>query len=224
MTTFLLHTIVKHTKTYILARSLKLFNKNGFVNVRLQHIADDCKISLGHLTYHFKHKDSIIEVLYDELKAQQETLLYEFRTVHLFEDVNRQLLGIFLLQKQYIFFYLDTLEVLRAYPAIKEKHQQHITWQIEQIEWMFEFNVFRASFLAQVEKEQYNKLAWLFWITMDNWMYARQISGLDHFIEEDFIQDLWSLMVPYFTEEGHQEFKLLNKNTTYLFSNSRQSV
>ena len=62
---------MKHTKPYILARSLKLFNKNGFVNVRLQHIADDCKISVGHLAYHFNHKDSIIEDLYDELKEQQ---------------------------------------------------------------------------------------------------------------------------------------------------------
>ncbi len=208
---------MKHTKTYILARSLKLFNKNGFVNVRLQHIADDCSISVGHLAYHFKHKESIIEALYDELKEQQEILLYDFRAAHLFEDINRQLLGVFQLQKQYIFFYLDTLEVLRAYPAIKEKHQQHISWQMQQIEWMFEFNLFRGSFQEPVQKEQYKKLAWLFWITMDNWMYARKISGLDYNAEENFIQDIWSLMMPYFTEEGQQEFKHLCENTTLQF-------
>ena len=131
---------MKHTKTYILTRSLKLFNTNGFVNVRLQHIADACDISVGHLAYHFKNKDSIVEALYDQLKGQQETLLYEFRMVHLFEEINQQLLGIFQLQKQYLFFYLDTLEALRAYPSIKEKHQQHIAWQIQQVEWMFNFN------------------------------------------------------------------------------------
>ncbi len=208
---------MKHTKTYILARSLKLFNKNGFVNVRLQHIADDCSISVGHLAYHFKHKESIIEALYDQLKEQQEILLYEFRAAHLFEDINRQLLGVFQLQKQYIFFYLDTLEVLRAYPAIKKKHQQHISWQMQQIEWMFEFNLFRGSFQEPVQKEQYKKLAWLFWITMDNWMYARKICGLDFDSEENFIQDIWSLMMPYFTEEGQQEFKYLCENTTLQF-------
>ncbi len=211
---------MKHTKTYILVRSLKLFNKNGFVNVRLQHIADDCKISVGNLAYHFKHKESIIEALYDQLKEQQETLLYEFRTAHLFEDINRHLSGIFQLQKQYIFFYLDTLEVLRAYPAIKEKHQQHITWQIQQIEWMLEFNIFRDSLQEPLQEGQYKKLAWLFWTTMDNWMYARKISGLDHTSEEDFIQDIWSLMMPYFTEEGRKEFKLLYENITMQFSNN----
>ena len=190
------------------------------MNVRLQHLADDCKISVGHLTYHFKHKDCIVEALYDELKEEQETLLYDFRTAHLFEDINRQLLGIFSLQKRFIFFYLDTLEILRAYPVIKEKHQQHIVWQVQQIEWMLDFNIFRDSLQEPLQEGQYKKLARLFWTTMDNWMYARKISGGDLLNEDDFLQDLWSLMIPYFTEEGKQEFKLLYENIGIQFSNN----
>ena len=204
---------MKHTKDSILGQSLKLFNKHGFVNVRLQHIADAGSISVGHLAYHFKNKDSIIETLYDQLKKQQEVLLYEFRTVHLFEDISQQLQRIFQLQKNYLFFYLDTLEVLRAYPAIKEKHQQHIAWQLQQIEWMFEFNIFRGSFKEPAQEGQYKKSAWLFWITVDNWIHARLISGLDHLNEEDFLQDVWNLLMPYFTEQGLQEFRVLWQNT-----------
>lgn len=204
---------MKHTKDAILSQALKLFNKHGFVNVRLQHIADAGSISVGHLAYHFKNKDTIIEVLYDQLKEQQEVSLYEFRTAHLFEDINQQLKSISLLQKKYLFFYLDTLEVLRAYPNIKEKHQQHIAWQLQQIEWMFEFNIFRGSFNEPAQEGQYKKLAWLFWITVDNWMHARLISGLDHLNEEDFLHDVWNLLIPYFTEEGRQEFQLLSQNT-----------
>ena len=204
---------MKHTKNSILDQSLKLFNRHGFVNVRLQHIADAGSISVGHLAYHFKNKDTIIETLYDQLKEQQQVLLYEFRTVHLFEDINQQLQGIFQLQRKYLFFYLDTLEVLRAYPAIKVKHQQHIAWQLQQIEWMFEFNIFRGSFKEPAQEGQYKKSAWLFWITVDNWMHARLISGPDHLKQEDFLQDVWNLLMPYFTREGHEEFKLLFKNT-----------
>jgi AcrR family transcriptional regulator len=194
----------------MLTQSLKLFNKHGFVNVRLQHIADAGSISVGNLAYHFKNKDEIVETLYDQLKALQEILLYEFRVVHLFEDVNTQLHRIFQLQKQYLFFYLDTLEVLRAYANIREKHRQHIKWQIQQVEWMFEFNVFRGSFQAPFHEIQYKKLAQLFWLTMDNWMYAQQISGNDYLNENDFILDMWSLMMPYLTDEGLEEFKVLN--------------
>jgi len=208
---------VKHTKTYILDRALKLFNKNGFVNVRLQHIADFGGISVGHLAYHFKHKDCIVETLYDELKQAQETSLFEFRMAHLFEEINRQLKDIFKWQKHYLFFYLDTLEVLRAYPSIKEKHRQHIIWQIKQIEWMFNFNVDRNTFKTPVKEGQYNQLAWLFWMTMDNWMYARQINGLDYLNEDDFIDDLWSLMMPCLTEEAHEELKMLSANSNLRF-------
>ena len=208
---------MKHTKPYILDRALKLFNKNGFVNVRLQHIADYGDISVGHLAYHFKHKDCIVETLYDELKAAQEKLLYEFRMAHLFEDINRQLHHIFDCQKHYLFFYLDTLEVLRAYQSIKQKHQQHIAWQIQQIEWMINYNVDTNTFKLPAKEGQYKQLAWLFWMTMDNWMYARQIKGLDHLSEDDFIADLWSLMIPYLTNEAHQEMKMLCNNSNLRF-------
>ena len=208
---------MKHTKPYILDRALKLFNKNGFVNVRLQHIADYGDISVGHLAYHFKHKDCIVETLYDELKAAQEKLLYEFRMAHLFEDINRQLHHIFDCQKHYLFFYLDTLEVLRAYQSIKQKHQQHIAWQIQQIEWMISYNVDTSTFQPPIKEGQYQQLAWLFWMTMDNWMYARQIKGLDHLSEDDFIADLWSLMIPYLTKEAHEEMIMLRNNSNLRF-------
>lgn len=209
---------MKYTKTYILDRALKLFNKNGFVNVRLQHIADYGGISVGHLAYHFKHKDCLVEDLYDQLKEAQEKSLYEFRMAHLFEDINRQLRQIFHCQKHFLFFYLDTLEVLRAYPSIKAKHQQHITWQTQQIEWMFNFNVDRNTFQPPTRDAQYTQLAWILWMTMDNWMYSRQIKGLDHLNEDDFIADLWSVMLPHLTQEAQEELKMLSSNSNLRFN------
>jgi len=208
---------MKHTKPYILDRALKLFNRDGFVNVRLQHIADFAGISVGHLAYHFKHKDCIVEDLYDQLKEAQEKSLFEFKMAHLFEDINRQLRDIFNCQMHYLFFYLDTLEVLRAYSSIKEKHQQHIVWQIQQIEWMIHFNADRNTFKQPIHEDQYKQLAWLFWMTMDNWMYARQIKGLDHLNEDDFFKDLWSLLAPYLTEEANEEMKMLSLNSNLRF-------
>ncbi len=62
-----------------------------------------------------------------------------------------------------------------------------------------------------------NKLAWLLWMTMDNWMYARQIKGLDHLNEDDFIADLWLLLLPYLTEEAYEELKMLRANSNLRF-------
>ena len=62
---------MKPTKQYILDKALALFNEKGFVNVRLQHIADSAFVSVGHLAYHFKNKDDLILSLYKKLKKKQ---------------------------------------------------------------------------------------------------------------------------------------------------------
>ncbi|MFM7429821.1 MAG: TetR/AcrR family transcriptional regulator, partial [Flammeovirgaceae bacterium] len=48
----------KEVKQAILHKALALFNLNGFVNVRLQHIADASEISVGHMAYHYKNKEA----------------------------------------------------------------------------------------------------------------------------------------------------------------------
>jgi len=45
--------ILNKTKKKIIVAALKLFNQNGLVNVRLQHIADEAFISIGNMAYHY---------------------------------------------------------------------------------------------------------------------------------------------------------------------------
>jgi AcrR family transcriptional regulator len=203
---------MKYTREYILDRALKRFNQDGYVNVRLQHIADFCGISLGNLTYHFRNKEMMLDALYDQLKSHQEKVLYDFRMAHLLEDIDRQLRAIFHCQQQYVFFYLDTLELLRGSSDIAEKHRVYMGWQLQQIEWMFLFNADCNTFLPQSKEHQYKQLAWLFWLTIDNWMYARQLQGMDHLDEEQFIADLWLLLTPYLTPIASEDLKLLTLN------------
>lgn len=198
---------MKLTKQYILENALKQFNQNGFVNVRLQNIADAAFVSVGHLAYHFKNKDNIVDTLYEELRKQQEILLAQFRVVPLFEDIQLQLISIFSLQKKYLFFYLDTLEITRAYPSIKEKHAQHTVWKLQQFEFMLQFNISRGSFTKPSTAQQITETAWLFHTAIDNWMYSRNVIGSDHLNQHDFIQTIWSLLLPWFTDMGLREYE-----------------
>ena len=191
---------MKYTKDYILSGALKQFNAHGVVNVRLQNIADSVSISVGHLAYHYKNKDAIIETLYDQLKRKEEMVLKEFRTIPSFDNVNFQLQKIFDLQKEYIFFYVDTLEILRAHPSIKQKHQAHINWQVQQIERMIQHNVTQGAFIEASYHDQYHLLSWQVWMMIDNWMYARHTSGLDHLSFYDFLRDVRSLLIPYLSQ------------------------
>ncbi len=128
---------MKPTKQYISDKALVLFNEKGFVNVRLQHIADSAFVSVGHLAYHFKNKEEIVLSQYKKLKKKQELLLTEFRMLPLFDDINFLLRNMYGLQQQYRFFYLDTLEVLRAYPEITEKLRTLLSFQRQQIQFIY---------------------------------------------------------------------------------------
>jgi AcrR family transcriptional regulator len=200
---------MKPTKQYILDKALILFNEKGFVNVRLQHIADTAFVSVGHLAYHFKNKEDIILSLYKRLKKKQELLLTEFRVLPLFEDIDFLLRNMYQLQQQYCFFYLDTLEVLRAFPDIAEKHQQLLRFQRQQIQFMMEFNTSRGSFIQPLYEEQFAELAHIFCMAMDNWMSYQYINGNNKPDETSYCNDLWSILRVLFTDMGIPEFRQL---------------
>ena len=201
---------MKPTKQYISDKALILFNEKGFVNVRLQHIADSAFVSVGHLAYHFKNKEDIVSSLYKRLKKKQELLLTEFRVLPMFEDIDLLLRSMYQLQHQYRFFYLDTLEVLRAFPQIAEKHRLLLRFQRQQIQFMMEFNASRGSFIQPVYIEMFAQLAHIFCMAMDNWMSYQYINEKSEPDETAYCNDLWSILRVLFTDMGLPEFQQLS--------------
>lgn len=200
---------MKPTKQHIKDHALKLFNEKGFVNVRLQHIADAAFVSVGHLAYHFKNKDSIVEDLYDELRRNQEELLNKYRVVPLFEDINSYLIEIYEQQTEHIFFYADMLEVLRAFPGIQAKHSKHLLWQSAQIKMMIGFNCARGSLFALTDKQQ-DHLAWQFRSLIDLWHYIKKTEGKSDVLLQHFLDDIWGILNPFLTDMGNREFRQLS--------------
>lgn len=200
---------MKPTKKYIADKALHLFNQKGFVNIRLQHIADAAFVSVGHLAYHFKTKDAIIEFIYEELRLEQELIMAQFRVVPLFEDINLYFKTMYSLQLQYSFFYLDTLELMRAYPSIRERHLAHINWKLQQIALMINFNISRGTFI-DMSAEIKTHLAWQLRAIADNWQYIHQTSMSHQGTEQLFMHQLWGCLAPFFTSAGKREFEQLN--------------
>jgi AcrR family transcriptional regulator len=200
---------VKPAKQNILNKALILFNEKGFVNVRLQHIADSAGISVGHLAYHFKNKDEIILTLYNKLKKKQEELLKEFTVLPLFEDIDFLLRSMFQQQQEFLFFYLDTLEVLRAFPEIAEKHRQLMVFQRHQIQIMMDFNTSRGSFIQPQYEKQFEQLTHIFCLTMDNWMSFQYVNGNSNPNEASYCKDVWAILRGLFTDMGVPEFRQL---------------
>lgn len=200
----------QETRHRIRQSAIKLFNEQGLVNVRLQHISDDTIISLGNITYHYKTKDDIIAAIWEAVKQEQVTLLTEFRTLPLFEDIERFLAASFVLQQKYRFFYQDTLEVVRAYPKVGIAHRQHTHWQAQQVGMVFQFNEARGVFVPEPEAGFYAGLAdsWL-WM-LDNWIHRRGVMGEDTQDYPSFATVMWRALMPVFTPQGRMEYAQLS--------------
>jgi AcrR family transcriptional regulator len=195
------------TKEKIRKAALKRFNEEGIVNVRLQHIADEAFVSVGNLAYHYPNKEHILLALYEELTLKQQELLAEYRIVPLFDNIDRLLHHTFQLQETYQFFYADTLEIIRANPDIARAHQSHITYQLNQLVHIIEFNIARGALLALDETEQIHALARQIWITMDFWLSQEMVSKGALPKLSDYRKAIWYLLMPHFSPMGKKEFE-----------------
>ena len=102
---------MKRTKKNILASAIRLFNKHGLTNVRLQQIADEVGISVGNLAYHFPNKRSIVRHIDMELDDLIAPVLKEEKRFPHLIDFNNQLSSYYALLHQFSFYFLDVLEL-----------------------------------------------------------------------------------------------------------------
>lgn len=205
-------------KSKILTAALKLFNEKGMVNVRLQHIADDAIVSVGNLAYHFPNKDAILKQLYQALTQKQKELLVEYRVVPLFDNMDHLFRRNFELQQEYIFFYLDTLEIIRANEEIAHQHQQHINWQMSQLQTMISFNASRGAITEEPMPGVFQQLALQIWMTSDFWLTQQLVRGGKDLDVSNYLSAIWNLLVPFFTPMGKREYgQMLERPYDFFF-------
>ncbi|MCB9296035.1 MAG: TetR/AcrR family transcriptional regulator [Lewinellaceae bacterium] len=196
----------RNTKQRILDAALQLFNEEGYVNVRLAQIAELADMSVGNMAYHFPHKEQILEGIYDELLVEQRRLLAEINLAPLFENFDYFLRATYGLQKKYIFFYLDTLELVRASAGLKKAHQEHVQWQRMQLELLLQLNRARGVLDWKAGSENPPQLARHLRHVMDSWHSLQLIEGEDADDFNGYRACCWSVLQPYFTDMGWKEY------------------
>ncbi len=206
------------TKEKIGEAALFLFNHFGFVNVRLQHIADEAGLSVGNLAYHFKTKDEIVDLLYEQIVARQKNLLADLRMIPLFINLNSYIDNTFLMQKRYSFFFTDTLEIMRAHAPIRKKHREHIRWQTIQLKMYIGFNVARGALHAFEFPDSTENFCNRFILMTDSWMGYQMLQGekISALELEVFRTTLWAMLAPAFSQAGKNEFSQMH---SYPFDN-----
>ncbi len=197
------------TKEKILESSVRLFNQNGLVNVRLQHIADETGISVGNLAYHYYSKEAIIAQIVSQLNTLLQPIIDDQKKFPGLMDFDTQLALYYHLLMKYSFFFVDLLELKRNFPKqyiVRKDITENITNQIHN--WL-KRNENDGILANELRPDHYMIIAHTIWMIITFYLTRPIDHGSPEDSERVFKEMVWSQILPHFTEPGRLEFDLL---------------
>lgn len=197
---------MNNTKKRIIETTIRLFNRDGFANVSLPLISKIVDISLGNLTYHFHKKEDLIESIYALFQEELAIITKDYKVLSDLGEMDKQLRDFYEFQQRFKFFYLDLLEIERAFPIIAAKHQPHIEGQINGLAKSFNYNMEIGNLVAQESPIIYQHLGQQFWLNIVFWSMQLAVRDKSSTVDE-MAQAAWLLVLPHTTEKGRTDFE-----------------
>jgi AcrR family transcriptional regulator len=197
------------TKQRIIEASVKLFNESGIASVRLQQIADEIDISVGNLAYHFRNKEAIVKAVHESVVSEMAAILSEYRIYPNLIDFDSQLNKYYQFLNRYPFYFLDLIEIERAYPELNVQSQQFNAKIIRQIRKRFDFDVQRGVIVPESFEGLFDNLSVTIWMIIAFWKTQQHFSTEKINSERKFKELIWSQLIPHFTPKGKAEFESL---------------
>ncbi len=197
------------TREKIIQGSIRLFNEQGMVNVRLQHIADEVGISVGNLAYHFYSKRAIIAEIVDQLTVLLEPIIDERKEFPGLMDFDTQLARYYHLLMKYSFFFTDLIEIKRNYPKQYQKRTLITDQILGQIHHWLKQNEKNGVLIGELRKDHYKLVTHTIWMIITFYLTKPIDHGSPEDSERVFKEMVWTQILPHFTPEGKLEFDLL---------------
>lgn len=203
------------TKQRILQTSLQLFNQYGVDTVTVRHIAKELGMSHGNLCYHFPNTDAIAETLYEALIEELNNVIEE---PNVFNGINLQAfynLCSFVFEKLYKYKFLiqDFISLTRRNPNLKQKHRDLVNSRRIFFRMGIDAGI-QAGFLKpDIIEGQYENFFNQLFIIGDFWLASAEIlfEGKEEEKLPTYLNIAFTLIVPYLTERGLNEYKGLLK-------------
>lgn len=203
---------MKSTREKIVSKAVEMYNEHGFANVSSRAISKELGISHGNLEYHFKNKSILINVIYENMSVSISKV-YELSDQQLdpFDHFQNLLTELEALQKKYLFFNLDIIEIARKFPKVKLKLDETLNLRKSQtsiiLNGLIESNYFKAEpFSGCYLRLQHTiRILITFWKSQEEILVSYTTS-----IKNDMSLHIWDLLTPHMTEKGKQAyFKLM---------------
>lgn len=191
-----------NTRDKILTESRSYLNEHGYGATSLYQVSQRLGMSRGNLTYHFKDKEALLEVLLDELKAEHNKALMDSIRVPSWQSLQKATDDFHRLQKDYAFIFFDksVLFLPKVQKLVKNLRDENIRTQMS----MISISIQTGNMHAEPFKGAYHNLSRTIWMLTYFWLVSKLFKD-----KEDVSWDkmVWSLMLPHFTEKGLASFE-----------------
>jgi len=207
--------MMRNTKDRILKTSLILFNDKGLANVPLRFIAEEMKISVGNLQYHFKKREDIINALYFQLVEQIDNVMLDNENqsdnlLKIFVTISKTISETFF---RYRFFLLDFNMIIREHAIIKTHYAKLTLFREQQfIDFMKRLN--DANLIREeILPNEYKNLFIRFQIISDFWVSRANIHSnkMSKKVIPEYLEVINQTIFPYLTKKGTAEYLKITK-------------
>lgn len=206
------------TKAKIIQKAIELFNSNGVYNVINQDIADAADVSLSNFNYHFPKKKDLMYAVCGYLsyvldhRIKQNSLLVN-------DGIILELTKIFLqFENDFKFFYLETQNILRAHPDLREQMENRVKEDIQMIKNL-NFIAIGKGYMKPELKDfpgLYDMLANQIWMTSHFWFAQTTLKRIEGNGVFKGTEACFAVLYPYLTPKGKEvylNFLAENKKT-----------
>lgn len=197
---------MKKTQKKILTNAVRLFNKLGVSNVRLQDIATQAGISAGNLSYHYKTKKDLMQAVLDFMKENfkaMSSLNMAFVEKNDYLSVIKNYLGF---QIGHRFFYRDILEIINLVSIAKEIYENQMHQVLNFTKNGMYLAVGKGILNPEPHEGHYDFFAKNSWAILNSWLIEREVLGEEKVSLRQVMLAIWEFHYPYFTEKGRAIF------------------
>lgn len=160
----------KNTQKLIIDTAVDLFNQYGTARISANRIADICNLSRGHLYYHFKKKEEIIDAIYGliamEVRSNRVADLKKPTVHHMLEMFDRYLSLVW----RYRFFYREMTALLATDAGLRQRFSKDRRERTLVITKFFEGLIASDVLRGPRDAKTLNNLVKASWIVCDNWI------------------------------------------------------
>ncbi len=190
------------TREKIVITGKHLFNQNGFGATTLYQIAQELGISRGNLTYYFKNKAALLEVIASEMASKYSAKMAATQFPS-WENTNNATKAFHELQKEYGFIFKD--KQVMAFPSVKAQIEQIYKDDLKRQMAMISFSIQVGNMRKEIIPGTYHNLCRTLWMNSFFWLMSDIFQDIDK--ESGWDKVAWSLILLHFTEQGLDAFK-----------------